>query len=693
MPRPRHNRHLSEQRSQKVLKSNITHASYLPTSSNTASFQRNTTASRLTFTMPRIRSYLSALSRGRQLRRNMPMPTRITAREPVPLDPERTSLGMLPYHIILLILRFIQDSSPGDVRKIAALSSTLYEMARYVQCHTLNINLQQSSIAHNRLDLLSRNLLSPAVRSLKVYGGKRNIRMQDEGVADEILTQLANMLPDMTGLRDLHWHVKSEKNSSVLGRFEPMEATVKIPLSIIHHLSPQVRLHTSVTCEDTPIKMNQGNARELLSQLTENKNLFSLSVEIRFWEELECRKTMHLLKDVLLSCPNLVRIPMLDVWYPHGPSYHGPADKLMRQAPYCGLGFFDGESPPALEELGINQYPWGERHSELSHRGFCFCSEYPERGSEQHYWAQNFDWSQLQRLNGIDHDLALDIAPKLTHLKEVVGQNANFLQTIPTMLKLLDIPYWSRVDWKPDSITRHGAELRKLRIHGYPQSWITERLLNDEDLLTLCNGLPHLEELAIDVAIDSKASDWPYSSLEIIAKFRSIRVVSLWFELGEESVTPPAPALTVLAARQMFEYLHTRNRNIRRLEVDSRASSTAGGLYYGEYHQYSWEAKRCRRFVCEIQTYDCDSARLSVTCPDFSDEMNLELDRLATENGEERRAIYNDSRDLLLKVAIDGPLSLDEYSAWDQSRKRPKAIKASMFRRSTEGIRRYISKL
>jgi hypothetical protein len=87
--------------------------------------------------------------------------------------------------------------------------------------------------------------------------------------------------------------------------------------------------------------------------------------------------------------------------------------------------------------------------------------------------------------------------------------------------------------------------------------------------------------------------------------------------------------------------------------------------------------------------YDCNPAKLSVTCPDFSDEMNLELDRLASENSEGRRALVNNSRGVSLKVALDGPLSSDEYSDWCQSRYHTKAC---IFWRSAKGIRRYMLK-
>jgi hypothetical protein len=557
-------------------------------------------------------------------------------------------------------------------------------MARYVQYHTLYIDLDQSKLARNRLDFLSRNLLFSAVRSLEVRGGKQNVETQNKDEGDEILTLLANIFPSMTGLRDFHWQVRSKRNIPL-----PLktEATVPIPLSIIRHLSSRVRLHTSVTCEDTPNAMNQGEAREFLSQLTHNQNLFSLSVQISFFDELECRETMRALRQVLLSCPNLASIPLLNVWYPCGPAYHGMAEGPMPRAPYCGLGLADGERPPALEELGIARYPWGHEQSEPFDSIYCF--GYPEKGNEKHYWAETFDWSRLQRINCIDSDLALEMAPKMTYLKEVMieFECATFLEEIPTSLKLLNIPSWSHVDCRPDPITRHGVELRKLKIHRVEQRWTTDSLVTDKDLVDLCNGLPHLKELAIDIARDQKAKDWPYSSLEIIARFPSIRIVQLWFELGTGRVTPPTPPLTIFAARRLFKYLRERNKNVQRLELGSRAPSAAP-YWLGD--QPSWEAQNSMTFVCEISIHDGNAEEVKVTCPDLTKEMNEELGRLAAENRAGRRELPEDATGLSLKVALDGPLPLDEWTTWHQSRLNQQN---SIFGRSARSIRKYISKL
>jgi len=142
------------------------------------------------------------------------------------------------------------------------------------------------------------------------------------------------------------------------------------------------------------------------------------------------------------------------------------------------------------------------------------------------YWAEKFDWSRLRRVYDIPPHLALEMAPKLTALKEVVFRETfdlrwdktAFLEQIPTALGLVSIPNWGHVSNKPGSITRHGAALRKLTIHRV-EPWTADSLMTDTDLVDLCNGLPHLAELALDIARDTNGNAWPYSTLDIIARF------------------------------------------------------------------------------------------------------------------------------------------------------------------------------
>jgi hypothetical protein len=594
-------------------------------------------------------------------------PVRITSRTPVPLDSGRPSLAQLPNDVVLLVLTFVEDS---DLLKIASLSSTLYEQARHVQNHTVHINLDQRNQAWSRLDVLRSNLLLPSVRVLEVSGSSNTDQGRRE--EDKILSCLANMLPSMTGLRDLHWHIAMPIRSDRLWRMP-----APIPRATLNHMPTQTRLHTSVAAMDEPHE----RVHAFLAQLVDNHNLFSLSVHIAFFDEHACRTAMRTLKQVLLSCPRLVRIPML---YVGPPDYrvHGVVDGPAPGAPYCGLGLSGGERPPALEELGLACYPWGrEPTAALLAISSIYCTGYPEKGNEVQYWAQTFDWSRLRRLNNIPSNLALEIAPKLTALKEITldlcwdkTKLTPFLEQIPTALELLSIPNWSYIGDKHGAITQHGAGLRKLAIHCLePRK--ADSLMTDTDLVTLCNGLPHLEELTLDIARDKARNAWPYSTLDIIASFQCLRSIQLWFELGTGRPELPIPHLTVSAAHQLFAYIRERNKNIRHLELCS--GTPRKWVLHGDP---SWASQNSIRLLCEVSLRDGDTADriVRVTCPDFSTKMNAELGRLSKETREDRRGVAEDSKRLLLEVDLDGPLTFDEWSAriqltWERWEAREKA--------------------
>jgi len=621
-------------------------------------------------------------------------PVRITGRTLVPLDPGRPSLAQLPDDVVLLVLAFVEDS---DLLKIASLGSALYEQARHVQNHTVHINLDQRNQAWSRLDVLRSNLLLPTVRVLEVSGSS-NID-QERGEEDEILSCLANMLPSMTGLRDLHWHIPTPIRIDWQWRMP-----APIPRALLNHVPTQTRLHTSVAAMNEPHE----RVHAFLAQLVNNHNLFSLSVHIAFLDEDTCRATMSTLKQVLLSCPRLARIPMLYV----GPPVcrvHGVVDGPAPGAPYCGLGLSGGERPPALEELGLSDYPWGREPTvALLAISSIYCTGYPEKGNEIQYWVETFDWSRLRRLNCIPSNLALEIAPKLTALKEIIlgdlywdkTELTAFLEQIPTALELLSIPSWSYIGGKHGAISQHGATLRKLAIHS-SEPWKADSLMTDTDLVTLCNGLPHLEELTLDIARDKARNAWPYSTLDIIASVRCLRSIQLlfelWFELGTEGPELPTPHLTVSAARQLFAYLRERNKNIRRLELCS------GTLKKWTFtRDPSWASQNSIRLLCEVSSRDIDAAYgfVRVTCPDFSTKMNAELGHFSSkETREGRRGVAEDAKRLLLEVALDGPLTYDEWTAWNkltcerlearkkaQQPEQPQLLPKSVFKRLVSSV-------
>ncbi|RYP63440.1 hypothetical protein DL771_009293 [Monosporascus sp. 5C6A] len=607
--------------------------------------------------MPRKRPFSGFFTRNhrRHGEKNSRVPISITIREPVPLDQARPSVAQLPDHIVRHILSFLQDLRPEDILKVASLSSSLYEQARYVQHRVVHINLDKRRHIHDCLDLIMCRGLLPAIRTLKVSGRDYDELLKE---GNEILTRLADMLPGMTGLRDFDWQV-----GRTTGQHDPKDTTaVPIPAPIMELLPPELRLHTSVFCKHS--KESHAQAREFLDRLTNNKSLRTLSVQIRFIEEQDCLETMRVLRKVLLSCPNLTRLPLLDIWYPTGGCYsYGPP---LMGGLYCGLGLSNGERPQPLEELGMSHYPWGIE-------GASHCQGYPERGFEWDYWAETFDWSRLIRLNHINSCLVPAITPKLTGLRELKFKvfswdEAGFLGEIASPLEILSIPGWYRVDNKPNPINRHGATLRKLKIHKPEREWWTNRhsFITAPDLVQLSNGLPHLEELAIDIARDENANKWPYGVLDAIARFPILRTVELWFPLGNE---PPAPRplLTVSSARHLFSYLRERNESIQRLILHSGAPLPPSLLEIALLgNKPSWAMHNSVTFVCNmVYDGDAEEGSLSVTCPDLSTDMNAQLRRLAQQADQGRmdpRELDGDR--IRLQAALDGPLTMDEWEAW-----------------------------
>ncbi|KAH8765136.1 hypothetical protein BGZ57DRAFT_901747 [Hyaloscypha finlandica] len=591
--------------------------------------------------MARIRYVFS--KRQQQLVR---VPQRITARVAIPIYPERPSIAQLPDEALRLILSYVDDI---DLRTLATINSTLYEKARYVQHHTVAIDLGQHRHALSLLDILERNRLQPAVRVIELSGGSYT---QED---DDILVRLADLMSAMTGLRDLHW--------SCLGTF---------PHILRDRIPAQTRLHVSITGRGG----TDDQVRERFMALVGNQNLFSLSVHLGLQIEFVCSEKMRALKEVLLSCPRLTRIPLLYV----GPIItppHGMGEGPSFGAPYCGLGFSGGEKPLALEELGVTMYPWGrEPTPHLVSIKAVYCAGYPEKGSEVDYWAEKFNWTQLRKLNDIPKVLAPKIAPKLTHLKEVVLEEeywdkSEFLEGIPTVLEVLSIPSWGHISNQPSPIIRHGAALRKLTIHRQESEHNPRIFLADTDLVVLCQSLPYLTELILDIARDTKKNAWPYSSLDIIAKFPSLKVVELWFELSNGWAASPTPHLTVSAARELFNYLHQRSSNIQSLKLRSgipgRGPPIFGDPSWGPsiFGGPSWELQNSVYFLCKVSICDGDAADgyVIVTCPQLSTEMNAELTRLSKLSSKERGPA-NNATELSIKVALEGPLTMEDLKAW-----------------------------
>lgn len=611
----------------------------------------------------------------------------IVPREPVPLDQKRWSLVQLPAEVLRHIFNCLCDLSTHDILTAASLCSFLYQEARYVQHRTVLIDLDKFDQARTCLDFITRRDLLPAIRRLEIRG-----RHSDElpRVEQEVLTRLIGMVPDMTGLRDLDWKV---------GR----TMSVPIPQPLLDLLPARLRLHTAVIGEKylhSGCRESLAQARRFLAPLVGSPSLCSLSVHIWFDRptELECRRTMQALREVLTSCPNLRRLPQIAVGsprsagtaYPQFPPWHyagiyGDVYTPWVGAPYCGMGLSGGQRPPALEELGVAYYPFG--HDERLPPMNIYSAGYPERGSEIMYWAETFEWSRLLTLNDVPCELASAIAPKLTHLKEIVfserqdGGDYTWLGEINAPLEVLTMPSWSCLRNRPGLITRHGATLRRLKIHQ-AEPWDPGSCVTAPALLQLCRDLPHLRELEIDLERGEDVDGWPYAALEAIAASSSLRTVKLWFKLGRTRTELVEPLLTVFSARHLANYLRVRSGNVRSLTLHSGAPSNWN--YIG---RDTWGVGNFMTFVCNMVDEGAAGGRtLAVTCPSLSKEHQVELDRLCQVDRDQSNhtGLYTTSlprggpltddawerhkRSLPLRVAVEGPLTLERWQNWPGSR-------------------------
>ncbi|KAK8078069.1 hypothetical protein PG996_004239 [Apiospora saccharicola] len=473
------------------------------------------------------------------------------------------------------------------------------------------------------------------------------------------------MIPYMTGLRDLHWDVSRHG------------MTEGVSKDLLEKLPPQLHLHMSFFhWYHTPA---HGSAQfcRALARLVGNRNLYSLSLDISVEQSEECAETMPVLKDVLLSCPNLRRHPELRTRWCHSGRMAYP---LTPMTSYAGLGFADGERPAAAwEELGLGEYMW---HS-MGSRGYPVDADcrfprilFPKLVGLRELRLKH-DWNQAT----YEEDVVACLGDIVSPL-EVLG-----------LPRLKDEQMRGEVTRWVGAIVRHGLTLRSLTMHT--ENWCSWRdpdrgmtapvlellLPNDE----IASGLSRLEELSLDLAWDADDDGWPYRALDVIALFPKLRHVELWFRL-RRGCLDDHPHLTIAAARHLAGYLHQRNPRLQRLVLRSglgewrSVQRTVGQERSVSRSELNWIDFNCVSYSCEFVmpplTDADDESGILITCPELSRELNWRLRSLATlptdENcgddidtrGQRLVATDLDEKALRLKVALDGPLSGAEWKAW-----------------------------
>ena len=90
------------------------------------------------------------------------------------------------------------------------------------------------------------------------------------------------------------------------------------------------------------------------------------------------------------------------------------------------------------------------------------------------------------------------------------------------------------------------------------------------------------------------------------------------------------------------------------------------------FFQPTWASQNYIRLVCEFSLRDVDAADgyLRVTCPDFNWKMNAELNRRSKETRKGPREVTAENlTGLSMEIALDGPLTFDEWEAWHKQRR------------------------
>jgi hypothetical protein len=596
----------------------------------------------------------------------------ITARQSKPLDPGRRSLTELSDELILLIVNHLQDASPESVAVLALVSSFFYSKARYVQHREESIDLTKTEQEVRYLNYLASTGLMPAIRTIRYdYFG----RLPDEE-SEQFPRRLNELMDHMTGLRDIYWDCH--------------RTHYQVPISLVQNINrrPRVRLHTSVV-QDTSIVMDSidGPTRNItrvyalqqISNLAGSSNLYSLRVDVEHTERTatqETQPTMQRLRELILSCSSLSKLS-LDI---HIPRLVCPMYGLTKH--YCGLGLSNGEKLPPLKELEIIDYPWGHHSSVMAGILSHGTISYPGRGTEEDYWAEHCNWSSLRRLTLPNSLLAKKITQKLTALEEVSFrhrirfQNMNgsderdtvqFLQDLPTALESISVPNLPTLGTGP--LIRHGPRLRRLELlrsdHPYNDNW-KESAVTCEDLVRLRDGLPYLEELALDIAKDG--DDWPYKSLQILASFPRLRNLKLTIaqatpEASDQAPTPPY--LTMASAEILFRYIRehssSKHPSLQLLHV-----SSLGEVYHNRY----WAGHNSTSFVVRnVAAYGRGGPeQVTVSCTKLREELNEKMRRIvrgeATPTPEEMSWIN-------FKVALDGPMSTEQWDRMTETDRLP----------------------
>jgi len=572
-------------------------------------------------------------------------------------DDRQPSLVMLGRDILIIIFDFIQETSPRSLQAIALVSSEFYHLAEHSRYRHLKLNLDPSTIevCRGRLQHIEKQKLLSVIRFLEVNEpGESDFRYRQRCLkgnsnsenADQYhncIDSISESIPSMTGLKDTSWNNKYGAES--------------IPNTVLEALRsrPKVRLHARVRARS----LQESN----LDKLQGNVNLSKLKADISFEGAEDCREATQPLKRILLSSPN-IRSLSLAISQPDSGCtiYEAPSE-------YCGFGFVADELMPPLVELVVSNYPWGyesEAEAEEPFTQGLYQTNYPGKGSEMDYWAENFDWSHLRRLETRFVDFALRIMPKLTSLKEVDFTGSwshesitRFFQQCPTALEVIRAESLQSITL--ESVLRHGSVLRKLGLHTV-EDWIgkwAEGAVDVVPLRIIRDGCPFIEELFVDIA---RNGDWPWEILDVLSSFPRLRHLAICFEVGVKNDDDPIkPYVTFTSADTLYTYLRSQSPRqpsiLSRLQIYSGAPPPIG---YGlPVETEFWPEYNSTEFICTLSERDEEAAKgvFQVVCPKLpKDVQPRNIDHTFKKNIRKRK-------DETWKVACEGPTPVSKWHA------------------------------
>ncbi|CAH0020843.1 unnamed protein product [Clonostachys rhizophaga] len=497
----------------------------------------------------------------------------------------RPSLDMLGLEFILIILNMVYEDHPRSMRNLALVNSHYHYAARY--CQYRNVTF----------------FYAPAIEEDEKY-----------------LDALVQSIQKATGLRDLEWqnttlYTPSTQNQSLA---LPPVVSVGIPEKVVLALQPgeSVRLHASISSLDRVVDPIPDPRMPVYTAplLKRSGSLHSLNMVFTYSDEESCIQFTQIAKQILLSSPNVRKLSI-----DFGPQGDGPVSFPL-PASYTGLGFVDGERPPALESLKLIRYEFG--YKKEVEPGYISGSHvgYPGNGNESDYWAEVFDWSRLKHLKIRNVDFALKLASKLISIEHVAFDRPQGIERVyhNSQFSALGL----------GGIIRHGSQLRVLEIHQKETRTWADETIDASSLLAIQRECPLIEELALDI---SRNGDWPFNVLDVLAGFPKLRILTIWFEMGRVGRAPDdivRPLVTYHAVDELYRHICLiRPRTLPPLGTLKVYCGGGKGISGCSLPELAWVEINRSGFVCQLLERGDEASELvfDITCPALSDKDNLVL--------------------------------------------------------------------